>query len=323
MALYTVDTDGVSGDHASLDAAVSAIIGLGTMTEDHTITCYASTGVEDSAAVSFSLLDTSSYRLTIQRGDANYVLRTTGTTMGLSREQGHTYNITVDGLRLVRHGQTGDYASVVSLYAARAGLTIFSRCTIETEAHSFREEMISVRCDGAYSHQGIFVNCVVISRGSSGSPASRVFEIDSGSDVGIYNCTIVAAGAGEPSAYYSPSDIGDDDNARMFNNLFVGCQDPSRTPGAGDYNATDAAWTLGGAHDRSSQTFSFVGSGDDPYMLEADDTGALDHGTDLSADAVYPFSVDKLGTERPQGSAWDIGAFERAVALPLPHLIYG
>jgi len=48
----------------------------------------------------------------------------------------------------------------------------------------------------------------------------------------------------------------------------------------------------------------------DDYRLSADDTVAKDQGTDLSADSVYAFDDDLLGVQRPQGSAWDIGAYE-------------
>lgn len=48
-----------------------------------------------------------------------------------------------------------------------------------------------------------------------------------------------------------------------------------------------------------------VPSLDSNFVPTSSDTLARDHGTTLSY-----FSTDKLGTARPQGSAWDIGAFE-------------
>ncbi len=40
--------------------------------------------------------------------------------------------------------------------------------------------------------------------------------------------------------------------------------------------------------------------------LGASDTAAKDKGVDLGS----PYNTDKLGTLRPQGSGWDIGAYE-------------
>jgi|GEM_PF-4781047 len=50
----------------------------------------------------------------------------------------------------------------------------------------------------------------------------------------------------------------------------------------------------------------------DGYSLDSTDTGAIDQGTDLSADADFAFNDDFFGTERPKGTAWDIGAHEYA-----------
>jgi hypothetical protein len=53
-------------------------------------------------------------------------------------------------------------------------------------------------------------------------------------------------------------------------------------------------------------------AGNDFRVLDA--TSSLyDAGSDLSADAVIPFSVDHIETTRPEGSGWDIGANEYIV----------
>lgn len=55
---------------------------------------------------------------------------------------------------------------------------------------------------------------------------------------------------------------------------------------------------------------SFTNEAENDFTLLASDTIALDEGVDLSAEG---FSDDKNGTTRPQGSAWDIGAYEYSV----------
>lgn len=61
----------------------------------------------------------------------------------------------------------------------------------------------------------------------------------------------------------------------------------------------------GGAGNRISQTFTFVNSGGDDFHLASTDAGARDYGTDLSADATYPFN-DDIDKQTRSGS-WDIG----------------
>lgn len=76
-----------------------------------------------------------------------------------------------------------------------------------------------------------------------------------------------------------------------------------------DYNAGDTA-SVPGVHSRSTQTFSFVDAANDKYQLASTDTGAKGFGTDLSADASWPFSDDVSGAART--TPWDIGAFKAA-----------
>lgn len=71
-----------------------------------------------------------------------------------------------------------------------------------------------------------------------------------------------------------------------------------------------------------STTLTYTNAATGDLTPAATDTVALDVGTDLSADATYPFAADIMATARPQGSAWDIGAIERlasggSTALPV------
>lgn len=53
-------------------------------------------------------------------------------------------------------------------------------------------------------------------------------------------------------------------------------------------------------------TFTNTTAGSEDFHLVAGDTDAIDKGADLGAS----YNTDIIGTSRPQGSAWDIGAFE-------------
>lgn len=78
------------------------------------------------------------------------------------------------------------------------------------------------------------------------------------------------------------------------------------------YSASDDATAddRGGAGNRISQTFSFVDAANDNYHLLSTDAGAVDYGTNLSADANLAFVYDLDGDPRPLGATWDIGADE-------------
>jgi len=76
-----------------------------------------------------------------------------------------------------------------------------------------------------------------------------------------------------------------------------------------DYNATDSSDDIGtGSNNRVSQTFTFVDESGDDFRLATGDAGAKDFGVSDPGSGL--FWADKLGASRPQGAAWDIGAFE-------------
>ena len=80
-----------------------------------------------------------------------------------------------------------------------------------------------------------------------------------------------------------------------------------------NYNSVSSDGTaddFGGAGNRINQTFTFVDEANDDFHLAGTDSGARNQGTDLSADADYPFSTDIDGYTRPYGGLWDIGADE-------------
>jgi hypothetical protein len=79
-----------------------------------------------------------------------------------------------------------------------------------------------------------------------------------------------------------------------------------------EYSASDdgTADDWGGTGNRVDQTFTFVDAANDNFHIAATDAGAREYGTNLSADAIIPFSTDIDGGVRPIGAAWDMGADE-------------
>jgi parallel beta-helix repeat protein len=132
----------------------------------------------------------------------------------------------------------------------------------------------------------------------------------------IYNNTIVNCSHG---IYLELNKSG-----VVKNNLISNCvlpifgADSSTWVGSG-YNATDSSsWGAGSTYtsltgDHLSNTFSFVNSGSQNYLLSSSDTGALGLGTDLSADLYCPFTIDILGVLRTD--PWSIGAHQPATIV--------
>lgn len=121
------------------------------------------------------------------------------------------------------------------------------------------------------------------------------------------------------------------DDATFYNNTIVNCRWAVRadtgtpliknnvfqsapTTGTFDSNSSHTLTTSSsapGSNNIVSTTLTFVDAANDNYQLAAVDTAAIDAGLDLSADPTLSFGIDAIGTSRPQGTAWDIGAFER------------
>jgi hypothetical protein len=83
-----------------------------------------------------------------------------------------------------------------------------------------------------------------------------------------------------------------------------------------DYAGSSITWTTSYSEDDtgttdvvaySTDTFTNVTSGSENLSLVAG-SGLIGVGTDLRADAVWPFNYDIMGTTR--GTTWDVGAFE-------------
>jgi hypothetical protein len=126
-----------------------------------------------------------------------------------------------------------------------------------------------------------------------------------------YNNTVVNCGNGL---------VSNASNVLAKNNGVSGCTDGySGTLISGSTNnASDLAADATGTNARNSVTPVFVNVAGGDYHLDTTDTAWKDQGTDLSADATWPFSTDGNGSTR--SGTWDIGADEFVAAGPLDPL---
>ncbi|MGZ3803423.1 MAG: choice-of-anchor Q domain-containing protein [Pseudobdellovibrionaceae bacterium] len=131
---------------------------------------------------------------------------------------------------------------------------------------------------------------------------NNTFIVDPG-QLGASIGQIMGFGFGLGSNYGTAAGSGNE----IKNNLAVGTG-----PMPINKDQGGSAWTVSWGNniyptskDLDPSAIIGVPSLDANFIPTASDTLARDHGVTLSY-----FSTDKLGTARPQGPAWDIGAFE-------------
>ena len=124
-----------------------------------------------------------------------------------------------------------------------------------------------------------------------------------GGSVYIYNNTVNATELGiignASATVRAKNNISNGSSDNYFSSFHV----------SSDYNISNLAGDAPGANSLNSTTVNFADAGAGDFRLLPGSPG-IDQGVDLSADPNYPFNTDIIGTVRPQGSAWDIGAFE-------------
>lgn len=304
MINLTVDTDGVSGDYASLALAIASL--ASTLTDDVTITCYATTSVEDSTNTGYSG-DTSTFRLYIVQGDANYNLRcdvSTGPAFLISRV-GTTQNVSLN-IVVTGYGHTANYQNTFSITTVRIGTIYIDGAKITSEANALRDSLINVTPSQAYTPVVYVQNCVLKSGATSSNVASRVISFDGDNEVYVLNNTVVGGAITQVCLYGLVTTYLD--NVTTYNNIFYNCAAPSPTGSAmtSDYNVTDQSWTTGGANDQQDLTFTFVDTVD--YRPDGTDVGALNNGVGPDTITVIPV-LDRDGADR-SGTVCDCGAYQ-------------
>lgn len=312
-----VDTGG-SGNYTSLNAALAGEAGnIVTSDEYVVITCKATTGAADTTAATVSgwTVDSSHYveiraddahKATAAWNSAKYTLSVSGASYALNISGIHYTRITGLQIQNTRSGhfQHGIYADaefvrIVGCFIRLTGN--YAGAGIDVRPYSNAGNLVCTAVNNVlyspatYNHDANAAIRSVTHINTTNYPAVFLNNTMYGFFRGIYTGDI-------------------NTKVRAINNLIANTAGNSFSCAAfhadSNYNATDDSSSTGGANDRTNQTFSFVDASNLDFRLTSSDTGAKDHGTDLSSDPYFPFSVDINGTTRPQGSAWDIGAFE-------------
>lgn len=131
-----------------------------------------------------------------------------------------------------------------------------------------------------------------------------------GGSVYIYNNTVNATELGiignASATVRAKNNISNGSSDNYFSSFHV----------SSDYNISNLAGDAPGANSLNSTTVNFADASAKDFRLLPGSPG-IDQGVNLSADPNYPFNTAIDGTLRPQGGAWDIGAFETTNAIEL------
>lgn len=204
-------------------------------------------------------------------------------------------NVTVSGGEY--HGSGGRGIQIInSAFTVRVTNILVER----TKVYDNNDGMVFSMYDGLTVRNNVIYRN---NRTGSGSKGGILIEAGAGT-TNIYNNTIVNNnGPGLPGLFIR-SNVPTPLNVK--NNIVQG--------NGGGNCAGDICSGAGFATNAFGGTgVSFVNAGSDDYHLASGDTIAKNQGTTISS-----FSTDFDGVSRPQGSAWDIGAFELVETPPEP-----
>jgi len=310
-----VDTDGKQNpDYTSLAAAIAGETGaspkcvtsanLVTNDEQLTIECRATSGAADTTQVTISGFTTDAdnfVKVYVPSGHRHQGVWNTGKyrieTSGVALTASGTAYIDINGLQLTSQTNigilhAGDLTGVCRIYD----------CIVKGHSYNYRAGIHIDRYSMTYY---IFNNVVYDWNGTGGNGILRV-----DGNAYIYNNTVLNCVTGINGSSANRTCIAK-------NNIVQDCttcySDSSHFDEGTTNNLSDDT-TAPGANAFTEKTLTFADAASDNYALASTDTDAIDAGVNLSSDANLPFDIDIIGTSRPQGDYWDIGAFEYVVS---------
>ncbi len=229
----------------------------------------------------------------------------------------NTQFVLVDGVQTEHTRAVGGRPQGIEIYGAGAGLVIikdpicrYTQAGVETEVESagVRSKVNGTGTVVVVNPNAYGYGCGVAQTAANYTAATRFF---------LFNPTCVNNQINQVNLFGLDASLAGA-VVRLRNALMQGAGVNYVPPQgvAGDYvtstNITeDASSPQVGLR---NLVVTFVNEAGFDFRLTTSDAVARDAGTNLSADADYAFATDSIGTARPQGSAWDIGAFEVVAA---------
>lgn len=306
-----VDTDASQNpDYTSLAAAIAGETGaspkcvtgadLVANDEQLTIECRATSGAADTTEVTISGFTTDAdnfIKVYVPPGHRHQGVWNTGKyrieTSGTALTASDTAYIDITGLQVTSSTEHG-----IKHDGNRTGVCRIYNCVVKGQSDNYRIGIYINRWSMTYY---IFNNIVYDWNGTEGC---GIFRIDGNGY--IYNNTVVNCESGIVG-------VGEGRTCIAKNNIVQDCttcySDSSHFDEGTTNNLSDDL-TAPGDNALTEKTLTFADAASDNYALASTDTDAIDAGVNLSSDANLPFDIDIIGTVRPQGTAWDIGAFE-------------
>ena len=309
-----VDTDG-TGDYTSLNAADAdnfGATGSDLVANDEYVecSCIASSGSADGSETTISGYTTDSTRnITVKAGTnhkteatwntSKYRLSVVSTKKCLGVGQAYTL---IKSLQ-VDPQSDGNY-SCHGIARDGTGYTKFTidSCYIRGESSTTVTDgaaMVGINAQGSGSDTVEILNCIIRNftyTNLTGRGIDNSYATVKSYNNTIYNCDVGVLDQASPDCQ---------------NTIAVGCSTDFQSDCNGDYNiSSDSSAPGTNSLTGQSATDLFTDPANGDFSLKSG-SNAIDAGTDLSAEMD---AVDIAGTSRPQGSAWDIGAFEYVVA---------
>ncbi len=211
-------------------------------------------------------------------------------------------------------------AGTVGFSGAGAEISIVDRCIIKSGASSTHG--IGVACHDIAGGAPIVKNSIILVSEASSGNAMACVDTYNGGNLIVYNCTLHLGGNSThpyKTAVFNGL-TGASDDTLVSQNNYIQCDNGNACymeGGAGltkgDQDATyNTEAVTASLRNIAYSTDNFVDVTEGAENLSLTETSALiDVGADLTAQGV---TTDIISTARPQGDAYDIGAFEYYIA---------